>query len=445
MLGGQIANANSERIAISYYDNYVAHNNIFVESELDAEGKFLFPLKLDHPQIIFLEYNRQILPIYVRPEDQVFVNFDANDLLLTIQFQGDGNVENRFLINFQKRYELFPDRYIAIYPSMEIPSFVFRMMQEMKPTEFKEMCFQSQAVEQKYYEKITRDTFFNPEFTQFMDGVLKYRWTGYLLAYADHTNSETALPDNYYDFAEMLPLDRPDLLPYDYFQGYLDTYLLYYKLDQEKFDGELAFKEQFETAATYLEGPVLNYQQMRLFMLELRNRPSYSVQKYYDELIQGAAYESHKEILGRSYRSSEKFKSGSPAFQITGKDLNGNEITVKKQKGKYIYLDFWASWCGVCLQDMSKAKSNKEILQGENVEFIYVSIDEDFENAKEAWEKHNTGGTFVWTGRSEKVMESYELESLPVHYILDPEFHFLPKEVHHADPRFLDFMRSLMR
>jgi len=48
-----------------------------------------------------------------------------------------------------------------------------------------------------------------------------------------------------------------------------------------------------------------------------------------------------------------------------------------KYKGKVIYLDFWASWCGPCRNEMPHSQELKKELEGKNVVFVYISVDQN--------------------------------------------------------------------
>jgi len=82
-----------------------------------------------------------------------------------------------------------------------------------------------------------------------------------------------------------------------------------------------------------------------------------------------------------------KEKSGAkPADEIQLTDLNGKSFGLSDFKGKVIYLDVWASWCGPCRKQFPYAKELKAKFSKKdkkNIVFLYISID----NTKAAWKK----------------------------------------------------------
>lgn len=64
-------------------------------------------------------------------------------------------------------------------------------------------------------------------------------------------------------------------------------------------------------------------------------------------------------------------------------DIEGNVVDFSTFKGKYVYIDLWASWCGPCCKEVPHLQALEKELQNENVVFLSISTDTD----KEAWKK----------------------------------------------------------
>ena len=77
-----------------------------------------------------------------------------------------------------------------------------------------------------------------------------------------------------------------------------------------------------------------------------------------------------------------------PNFRL--ENLNGQKVELKQLKGKVIFLNFWATWCGPCKEEMPSMEALYQQFKGK--EFIFLAISVDYENkqkVKEFIEKHN--------------------------------------------------------
>lgn len=72
-------------------------------------------------------------------------------------------------------------------------------------------------------------------------------------------------------------------------------------------------------------------------------------------------------------------------------NLEGTESTFtdifKANKGKVIYIDFWASWCGPCKKEMPASLRLHKKFEGEDIIFVYISIDENVSSWKKSMHK----------------------------------------------------------
>lgn len=88
--------------------------------------------------------------------------------------------------------------------------------------------------------------------------------------------------------------------------------------------------------------------------------------------------------------TSSEFRVGNkmPDFQLP--DTEGNMIKWKEFAGKYVLVDFWASWCGPCLREMPSMVELYEECKGDNFEIVGISLDENKDKWKDAIDKFKT-------------------------------------------------------
>lgn len=72
-----------------------------------------------------------------------------------------------------------------------------------------------------------------------------------------------------------------------------------------------------------------------------------------------------------------KFGKGDPAINFIAVDLDGKPVALESLKGKVIYLDLWATWCGPCMQEMPQFEKLKQKYKDKNIAFVSLSIDEN--------------------------------------------------------------------
>ena len=101
----------------------------------------------------------------------------------------------------------------------------------------------------------------------------------------------------------------------------------------------------------------------------------------------------------------------SPDFKA--EDIDGNVYTLADFRGKYVYIDMWATWCGPCRRELPYLKALEEKFADAQIVFLGLSIDKD----KQAWEEMvragEMTGTQLYLGLQSKFQEAYRIEGIP--------------------------------
>ncbi|MRG44842.1 redoxin domain-containing protein [Chitinophaga sp. SYP-B3965] len=113
------------------------------------------------------------------------------------------------------------------------------------------------------------------------------------------------------------------------------------------------------------------------------------------------------------------------APDFTMKDPNDNSISLSSFRGKYVLIDFWASWCGPCRAENPTLVKAYEKYKGEKFEILGVSL--DAEGAKEKWMKAIKDDGLTWPQISDlkywksEVVKLYGIQGIPLNFLIDPD------------------------
>jgi len=124
-----------------------------------------------------------------------------------------------------------------------------------------------------------------------------------------------------------------------------------------------------------------------------------------------------------------------PEFSQTGTD--GKLIKLTDFRGKYVLVDFWASWCGPCRQENPNVVKIYNDYKGKNFTILGVSLDRP--GSKAAWLKAISDDNLTWTHVSDlnfwknEAALSYNVTSIPQNFLLDPQGRIIAKNLRGED------------
>ncbi len=122
---------------------------------------------------------------------------------------------------------------------------------------------------------------------------------------------------------------------------------------------------------------------------------------------------------------------GQKAPEISLQSPEGKVIKLSSLKGKYVLLDFWASWCGPCRQENPNVVRMYDRFKNKKFEIYSVSLDRDREKWLQAIEKDKLDWVHVsdlkfWQSEAAR---AYSVSSIPMTFLLDPEGNIIAKNL----------------
>jgi thiol-disulfide isomerase/thioredoxin len=107
-------------------------------------------------------------------------------------------------------------------------------------------------------------------------------------------------------------------------------------------------------------------------------------------------------------------------FNWTVLDLNDQPVGFSRFKGKTVFLNIWATWCGPCIQEMpsiARLAENPE-LKNKGIEFVCVSTDDSSEKVRNFLKDRSWSMTFL---RAEKLAAIYSTDGIPATFVIAPD------------------------
>ncbi len=141
-------------------------------------------------------------------------------------------------------------------------------------------------------------------------------------------------------------------------------------------------------------------------------------------------YDSQHEKVLQQLRTEELLGKGKPSPKFNNYlNYKGGKTSLDAFKGKYVYIDVWATWCKPCLVQIPFLKKLEEKYARKKIEFVSISTDNaatagSWDNALSKWKKmvkdKSLSGVQLYAGKDTKFMEDYQVYGIPRFILIDP-------------------------
>lgn len=384
-----------------------------------VEGKFEFTFDLEKNRNAFVRYGQSVGQMYIMDGADIQVTFDENDFQNTLEFSGKGSGPNKFISAFGKK---FTERNKEIYS-------VKRRQMMNDSLSFEDYT----VIEKKFMEdriqfvKKSKKKFDLPEsFVDMLCADIKYGTIKSLF----HLANKKKLPydSKGYEFVNWVDLkdEKAGELSSNYHEV-LKQYFQYEYMKENNVSqiGDKYFlKLMYDKGVENLQGHAKDVFLSSTMYLVVLNKWGFLIDTLYPRFLEDVKNEMYVSAVQEAYKAYE-YEKNLPVpdgAHIIDKPFRNVEEIFAMFKGKVIYVDVWASWCGPCKREMPHSlKLQKKFSKDEDVVFLFLDVNDKQVNWKRTLKNLGITGEHVYCSKqlSNEFMSKYGIRGIPRYLIVN--------------------------
>ena len=394
-------------------------SDIHEEIELNTDGTLAKSLNIKQADVFTIKHRRDEYYTFLKPGETIQLKGDPKDSLGII-LTGDLSPENKYL-------QQYADIHQQIYESGS-----FRNIAKLEPSDFLAQYERRNHPLDSLMTVINKDNQLDAKFKKLLrlrlDATKAKGLIEYPLYYKYLNKKEVVLPKDYFAPLKKLDYDNTDLLAFgeglDFGKTLSEKGLNYEDFDK---DAKKYYQALIANTKKVFTTPLLQKFFSYLFYKDILDFGG-GLDEVGDELNSFMASTDNQFIINslkKTIAPLEKIRKGKPAPDFEGVTRDGKLVKLSDLKGKNVYVDVWATWCGPCIGEIPSLKKVEKKYHNKNITFVSISIDK--QRDKEKWKnfikEKNLSGTQIMADKAwnSAVVKEYNIKGIPRFILVDAD------------------------
>ncbi|MFT7606925.1 MAG: thiol-disulfide isomerase/thioredoxin [Saprospiraceae bacterium] len=413
-INGSISNAN--------YPNIIIENMGEQQSAVIQKGQFTVNLMLDESKIYTLSYGRRTSQVFLKPGANLSLSTSSDQFSQVMDFTGDLAVENTFLTEKFNKDRTAKSMKVNIY--------------KLEEQEYIAALEESRNSSKTAFKNFKESNQLDPFFSFLIETEIEYDWAVDRLIYPKY-HSFYAQKENfdvgpvYFDFQRDLTIDDSGNMISPNFTTYISYYtdieagkILENNEKLKATDNGLA-KTKFDVInQSFKDSDIKDFLLYNTLKTHIQYEGANGTPALLEIFNESCNNQIFKNNIQTDYANWRGLETGNVAPTFAYTDIDGQLHDIADYKGKLIYVDVWATWCGPCKKELPFLEQLQEDHKGnDKILFTSISIDKD----KGAWERmvkdQNMKGLQLFAEGEWRasIVRDYKISGIPRFLLIDEQ------------------------
>lgn len=427
----KVKNPTVREMSFSFTVDALVEESKLTVAKVNEQDEVYFILDFKGKNIINAVYNDVPFTIFIENENRIEFTFDANNLLETLQFSGEGAANNNALAGFNRQFRTGSKKverrkgYLPVY----LPTEKVLKAKEQDLRTYEEAISVTFAEKMKFVQS-QKDI--SSTFKTYLNRKISYgtgveRLTYFIINEEKMTPREIQNAEIRHEFRTKNKQENEALSHEDYTNFWIAyVWFNYMKKDYKEPKAAFGF---YQIAEKELNAETKDWVLAKILINAKKENYIAVADQKFDSFKENASNRKYVDKVAMFYDGIIEVNDDGKAPEFILKDADGHLRSLSEFEGQVVYISYWATWCKPCLMGFRKTIAVRNQMEDFGVVLLNICLDENESTWQSTMARVPMPGINLYAGNDEELKLNYDLSKLPAYYIIDKDgnFAYLPE------------------